>query len=435
MGNRELSRFTRLMRLGWGIADQGISSLMSLAVGVVAARALSAQAFGGFALALAAYLICLGTSRALNSEPFVVRFSGSSPGDRAVSRDAAGAAVIVGVVLGVVLVGAGLEAPGSLGEALVAMGIVLPILLLQDCFRFIAFATRRGKIAFLGETAWALALLVALVLLSLLGIHRVSAYALAWGGTAAFGALVTGTGLRVLPRPRNAPAWWRSQRDLAPRYLGEFTALNGASQFSAYLIGWIAGLIAAGSLRGAQVLMGPMTTLFLGISLFATPEGVVLAQRSDRSVVRFGRLLSAALGLMALVWAVTLMMLPNSVGHALLGSSWNGAREVLPGVGLSMVATGLSTGPFIGLRAFAAARRSLRVRVTIAPLTLIGAGLGAVVAGARGGALGMAIAVWIAFVYWQIQFAAELRERKKGRAAAAVDVESVAIDLAQENLA
>jgi hypothetical protein len=406
---------------------------MSLAVGVVAARALSAHAFGGFALALAAYWICLGTSRALNSEPFVVRFSGLSPGDRAVSRDAAGAAVVVGVTLGLVLVGAGLEAPGSFGEALIAMGIALPILLLQDCFRFIAFANRRGKIAFLGETAWALGLLIALILLSMLGIHQVSAYALAWGGTAALGALVTGIGLGVLPRPRNAPAWWRSQRDLASRYLGEFTALNGASQFSAYLIGWIAGLVAAGSLRGAWVLMGPMTTLFLGISLFAMPEGVVLAQRSDRSVVRFGRLLSAALSLTALTWAGALMLLPDSVGRALLGSSWNGAREVLPGVGLAMVANGLSTGPFIGLRAFVAARRSLRVRVMVAPLTLIGAGLGAVVAGARGGALGMAAAGWIAFLYWQIQFAAELRERKKGSVVIAADVESVAIGLAHEN--
>ena len=200
-----------------------------------------------------------------------------------------------------------------------------------------------------------------------------------------------------------------------------------------YLIGWIAGLVAAGSLRGAWVLMGPMTTLFLGISLFAMPEGVVLAQRSDRSVVRFGRLLSAALGLTALIWTIALMMLPDSVGHALLGSSWNGAREVLPGVGLAMVATGLSTGPFIGLRAFAAARRSLRVRVAVAPLTLIGAGLGAVVAGARGGALGMAAAAWIAFVYWQIEFAAELRERKKGSAVTAADVESVAVGLAHES--
>lgn len=424
-----------ISRLSWGIGDQAISSLMSLAVGVVAARALSAHAFGGFALALAAYWICLGTSRALNSEPFVVRYSGSSPGDRTVSRDTAGAAVVVGVALGLVLVGAGLAAPGSLGEALVAMGIVLPILLLQDCFRFIAFATRRGKIAFLGETAWALGLLVALVLLSILGIHRVSAYALAWGGTAALGALVTGIGLGVLPRPRNAPAWWRSQRDLASRYLGEFTALNGASQFSVYLIGWIAGLVAAGSLRGAWVLMGPMTTLFLGISLFAMPEGVVLAQRSDRSVVRFGRLLSATLSLAALTWAGVLMLLPDSVGRVLLGSSWNGAREVLPGVGLAMVATGLSTGPFIGLRAFVAARRSLRVRVMVAPLTLIGAGLGAVVAGARGGALGMAAAGWIALVYWQIQFAAELRERKKGRVEVAADVESVTVGLAHENLA
>lgn len=430
-----MSNTKLLSRISWGISDQSISSLMTLAVGVVAARALSAQSFGGFALALAAYWICLGTSRALNSEPFVVRYSGSSSSDRDIPRDASGAAVFVGVALGLVLVGVGLLAPGSFGEALVGMGAVLPILLLEDCFRFIAFATHRGKIAFLGETAWAIGLFVALVLLSLLGIHRVLAYALAWGGTAAFGALVIGAGLRVVPTPRSSLRWWRSQRDLAPRYLGEFTALNGAGQFATYLISWIAGIVAAGSLRGAMVLMGPVTTLFFGVSLFAMPEGVILARQSDRDVVRFGRLISTSLALTALVWAGGLYALPDSAGHALLGASSSGAKAVLPGVGLSVLASGLSTGPFLGLRAFAAARRSLRVRVAIAPLTLIGASLGAIVAGARGGAFGIAVASCIGFVYWQIQFRAELRERKKARVVITTGVEHAAVGLAQENLA
>jgi hypothetical protein len=397
----------------WGVFDQGISSLMSLAIGVVAARRLPAAEFGAFALALSAYWICLGTSRALTSEPFVVRFSARRDDFRARASDAAGAAIAVGVALGGALVLVGVLAPlGVLGEALVAIGAVLPLLLLQDCLRFVAFAARRGGVAFAADLAWFTALLSALAIVGFVHADRVWIYVLVWGGSAAPAAAVGCARLGVRPRLMSTTSWWLRQRDLVWRYLGEFTALNGAGQLSLYAIGWIAGLSAAGGVRGAQILMGPMTTLFIGISLFALPEGVRQSNKGTAEMLRFSRSVSGLLGVLAALWIGVLVLFHEEASHVLLGASSTGATRALPGVVLALTASGLTAGAFIGLRAYAAAKRSLWVRVAIAPLTLAGAAAGAALDGARGGALGLALAAWIGLGLWWWQFGAELRSRR-----------------------
>ena len=81
------------MRATWGVADQALSSLMGLGLSIVVAHVVSPTEFGAFALALAVYYMALGASRALASDPFVVRFSGGDEtGLRAARADGAGTA-------------------------------------------------------------------------------------------------------------------------------------------------------------------------------------------------------------------------------------------------------------------------------------------------------------------------------------------------------
>jgi hypothetical protein len=62
------------------------------------------------------------------------------------------------------------------------------------------------------------------------------------------------------------------------------------------------------------------------------------------------------------------------------------------------------------LRALAAARRSLRLRLPTAVATLCGGASGAAVAGAPGAAAGFAIGMALACPFWWFQFRAALRE-------------------------
>ena len=88
-------------RLGWGAADQGMSSLTNFLLSVYVARTLGAVAFGAFSLAYVTYAFALNASRGLCTDPFVVRFSGTylPTWRRAVAR-CTGTALIVGLVTG-----------------------------------------------------------------------------------------------------------------------------------------------------------------------------------------------------------------------------------------------------------------------------------------------------------------------------------------------
>jgi O-antigen/teichoic acid export membrane protein len=207
--------------------------------------------------------------------------------------------------------------------------------------------------------------------------------------------------------------WLKSQKDLAPRFLGEFTALNGAGQGAAYVIGAIAGLVAVGALRGGQLLLGPLNVVFLGIGIMAVPECVRLLRQSPERLWRVTQGISLLLASVALAWGLLLLLIPPQVGSALLGESWQGARSVVFALAVAMAGSGAMTGAFAGLRSLAAAPRTLAVRLTLAPLTLAAAAGGAVLAGALGAAWGFAVVAWIgAILVWR-QFGSALGEHQR----------------------
>ena len=64
-------------RLGWGLADQGMSSLSNAALSFYMAHQLGATQFGAFSIAYVTYSFALNASRGLATEPLLVRFSGA----------------------------------------------------------------------------------------------------------------------------------------------------------------------------------------------------------------------------------------------------------------------------------------------------------------------------------------------------------------------
>ena len=72
-------RLAPVARLGWGVADQGVSSLGNFAFSILIAKALSPSDFGAFAIAWVTYGMILNVSRGLATDPLVVRFSHADP--------------------------------------------------------------------------------------------------------------------------------------------------------------------------------------------------------------------------------------------------------------------------------------------------------------------------------------------------------------------
>ncbi|TDV46887.1 hypothetical protein [Actinophytocola oryzae] len=397
-------------RLSWGLGDQAVSSMSNFVVGLVVARELGVAAFGVFSLAWVTYGVILNISRGLSTDPLVVRYSGASTEDwRAATSRATGTSLVVGVAFGGVSALVGLFMGGMIGDAFLALAVVTPALLLQDAWRFAFFAAGQGHKAFLNDTVWALA---SIPLLALAAIHStVWGFMLAWGGAALVAAGYGWQQSRVVPHFNGVRDWLHRHRDLGSRYMIENVTNSGAAQLRMYGLGAIAGLADVGSVRGAELLLGPFLALLMGVSLFAVPEAARVLRRAPEKLIRFCLVIGGAQAAAAALWGLFLLLLvPDSLGRLLIADVWAPASHLILPVSLSVTAAGVITGAAAGLRALGAARRSLRSQL-VQSAGYLGFGLaGAALGGAAGMSWGSTAAMWCCAVLWWLQLRAALRD-------------------------
>jgi O-antigen/teichoic acid export membrane protein len=399
-------------RLGWGVADQAISSLGNFALGLYLARVLGATGFGAFTLVFVTSSVALNASRGLATDPLLVRHSG--PADepwRRATGAATGTAVGVGLTCGLLSAGAGLLLPAPVGPAFLALAAVLPGLMLLDSWRFAYFSCGRGRAAFAVDLGWTVLLLITLAPLHIVGGVTAARAVLAWGVTATLAGLLAAVRGGVRPRLGAVPSWLRRHRDLAGRYFAENVTFSGASQIRAVLLSSAATLAAVGQLRAAEMLMGPFVVVLMGLSQVAVPESARMLRGGADRLLRFCLALGSVQAVAALAWgAMMLVLMPLGVGRLLLGELWPAATRLLPAVTLVVVASCYTTAAGAGLRALGAAHRSLRAQLIASALYIAGGGGGAVAGGAVGAAWGSAAATLLAALLWWQQLHAGLRE-------------------------
>lgn len=394
-------------RLGWGILDQGVSSLGNFLLGVFVARSVGAQGLGALAMGLMAYAICVNASRGVSTDPLMVRYSGD-PDERwrtAVSRST-GTALLVGAAGGLVCGGIGAVmiarfGDTGLGWAFVAIAIVLPGLTLQDSWRYSFFASGQGAKAFTNDVVWTVLLVGALSVTTACGLTGARWALLVFGGAAlvAAGFGVWQSGVR--PRPWQALTWLRLTKHLGPRFLLENITLGAGSQTRTAVVAMAAGLVAAGGIRGAEMLIGPLAAILMGVAQVAVPEAARWLGRGRTPFLRLCLALSTGLATLSVVWgAVVLVVFPYRIGEMLLGSAWDDAYVLVPGVVAAATAGCLAVGPSAGLRALERADASLRAQIIV---SVIYAGFGAAggaLWGAQGAVWSTAVAAALGAVVW-----------------------------------
>lgn len=403
---RTFGRFSHMFRrLGWGVADQGVSSLSNFAVSLVVAHALGAEQFGAFTLAFTAYGVVLNASRGLSTDPLIVRFSGRrDEAWRTAVSAATGSAVVVGLAAGLICLAIGLVLPHQLGTDFVVLGIGLPALTLQDSWRFAFFAVGRGDLSLLVDLAWGLPLVGGLVVVIRSG-PSVPGCLFVFGVTGALSALVGWLLSGVRPRCSQMRSWIRDHSALGGRYLVENLAVGGSRQLQVVVIGAVAGMAAVGVVRAAGIFMGPFMVVLMGIAQVAVPEASHVLKRAPAKLGRFCLLIGGAQAAVAGCWGlVMLVVLPRGIGRVLLGSVWHAAYPLLIPVTLGVVITCLSSGAASGLRSMGAAPRSLIGQLSYCGLGLVCGYTGAVLDGALGAAWGIVIAGSLGALIWWYEF-------------------------------
>ena len=390
-------------RAAWGIADQAFSSLTNFALSAIVARHTDPVGFGRFALIFSSYLIVLGLVRSATTLPLLVRFSHTSEDDwRDATAAAIATAIILGVVAGVVCVVGGLifqELRGSL----VALAITLPGLLLQETWRHAFIAQGAPVRAFLNDLLWAVVLVPAIAI-AVRGEGSVPSFVLAWGVAGSDAGAVGMAQARVRPSIGRVRAWLRDHRDLSQNQVGEFLANTGSLQLVMYGAGAIVGLQAAGALRGAQVLLGPLHVAFQGAWIIGLSELVRVLRRRPRTFTTAAITLSAVVGAGGVAYVLLFLAFGDRVGPELLGATWTSAETVFLPMGIAAIATGLWLGASVGLRALEEARTSFRLRLIVSSGHVVGAFAGMAIADVRGAAWGLATTFSIGVAIWWLGF-------------------------------
>jgi hypothetical protein len=185
---------------------------------------------------------------------------------------------------------------------------------------------------------------------------------------------------------------------------------SGSGQIRTYGLGAITGLAAVGSVRGAELLLGPFMAVLMGLSLVAVPEASRVARSRPERLARFCLLLGGTQAAAALIWGMGLLfLLPDRIGAQLLGAVWPAASILILPATLAVMFAGISSGAATGLRALGAARRSLRAQL-ITSTCYVAAGLtGTVLGGALGSSWGVALGCLIGACGWWYQLRAALR--------------------------
>ncbi len=365
------------------VLDQAASSATNILVLVLAARLSSASGFADFSMVYVTFSVLLGLNMAYVGQTVVLeKEAGGRLGVtcRSSVLFTAGAAGVAGLVLGVV----SLVLPS--GWAFLALGLVLPFVLVQDGLRYCFSALRVPERALAADTLRLVCVVAALAVQP----QGASAgrLVLVWG-LSALPAL--GLGLWLLrPYVRGARADVRPylrRGHLGQRFVVEFAVGNGSSQLAVLGLGAFATPLAVGALRGATTLFGPLNVLFNSANAFGPP--IVGRASGKRGVVRLTAAMGTALALLGAGWAAVLYALPEGLGRHLLGDTWTAASALLPATGAQYAVMGLGTCALLTLRVLnPKATLSLQVVFSLLSVALLLGGYAAW--GVTGAAWGLA---------------------------------------------
>ena len=386
----------------WNLLDQMLSAATNVALAVLVVRAAGAAAFDAFAVGFLLFSLAIGVERSLVGQALGIRHSSrvGASRRRALGR-ASGAVLGLAVPLGLAMVLAGLLVSGQVGATLVATGAVLPFLLTQDMCRYAFFAAAEARRATANDALWALVQFTAMGVLLATGRATAVTLVLAWGGAAGVCAVVALVQLRVVPAPLATWSWLREHRDLVGYLLGDYLLTAGAFNGGYLLVGSFLGDHAVGSIRAAQVLLGPLGVVAGAAMTFGVPE---LARRATQLTSAHRRRVAfAATGGMATLSALyiaALLTLPDSVGELVFAEKWHQALEVLPVLAFAQIAALSALGPAVVVYALGQTRRTFRIMLVEAPLVLVLMIGGAVLFGVPGAVWGQLVDQVIMIVLW-----------------------------------
>ncbi len=396
----------------WAILSQGVQSVQSLLVTVLAARYGDIDDFGAFGVSFVAITLGVGLTRTTLGDVLIVgRAATILPTYGEESGRTVYLASLLGAGCSTLAAVAILWSASPLQESLVVVLIGMPVWCAAEAYRSVLFGDGRARAVVACDVTFFLVQVLLLSVLWRLNWLSANWVLIAWlaGGLVACIAGWFASG--VLPRYGGAWAWIAERRGLAGSFAADFLAGQGALQLLMGMAAAVIGLSGTASVRGAWALTGPLTAVIIGTGSAVLPAAVAARYEEDSlgdmlAVLRRG---TVFLCLAVVAWSALLLGMPQQVGHSLLGESYSGAVAALGGVLLYVFVNCASMGPVWGYRVLGLGAKGARLRLMSGFLVVTCGLIGSLVGGAPGVGAGAAVGAAVMAPAWWWSFGRETK--------------------------
>lgn len=382
--------------------DQVLSGGSNVLVLIFIAHLLGTADFGRFALLFLGFSVALVAQRSLINSTVLVHPEDADNQPRAVI----GSTVLFASLLGGVCALSGvmlLASDPSTGRGAIWLGILMPLLLLQDLGRYLAISTHRPLRAIVLDGTWLTLEAGGFLLLFARGTATFETCVVVW----AVAGAVSGLWVFIhagFPRVSDLnfswlkSRWHFSWRSCVSNTIGQVAALLGFSAIAA-----VSGGVAVGAVRAANLLSRPGSTILDGVVTSSVAD--MARERPDNRTLRRVANRTMLLSLTAATtFLLILVLCPDFLGRAVLGQTWRMAEPLLFAAGVQLVCIAGRNG----IRGALLSRRDMafimKVDVVGSVMLIALTVAGAVVADAPGvmwaSALGQALLTTAWWVLW-----------------------------------
>jgi len=343
-------------RFGLAATDQCVSSLSNFAVGVAVARLAGIAALGAYSLAYVMWLIVADVHRSLITDPMAIENDLHDPQAVRHVRIGLAAELSLGLSMalpfalgGAILLWTGQHA---YGECFLALAPWLPLLLVQDYWRWVGFMKSRPGQALANDGVFDVVQALAFVLLFFAGVRSSVLAIEAWGLGALAGACFGLVQHSVLPTLRGGVGRIWHRWSMSKWLVGESATTWGASQAYLILAGAMLGPAALGGLKAAQSLVsGPSLVLLQAGGSVGLPEASrALKERGWPGLRRVQRVITGAgllsVGLIGLV----VVLFGRQLLEFLYGHQFGRFGHIADVLALSMFLGAMSLGAILSLK-------------------------------------------------------------------------------------
>jgi O-antigen/teichoic acid export membrane protein len=388
--------------------DNVIFSVSSLVVFLWAAKALEPVDFGRFALILLTYVFVQGSVvRSLVSWTVMVHPEDADGRPRAVL----GSALILSLGAGLLCVVAGaalMIGDAGMGRSMILVGLLLPLLAVEEVGRFIAFAQARPGKAIVLDVLWLVLTVVALVAIPLFTDLNLMWMVVAWGGTGALAGVWVFV-QQGFPRGHDISLRWLKERwHFSWRSLVAASSSATVALFGAGLVAVVSGPLAVAAVRAALLLERPSTTVQMAVATSAGAE--IARERSDNSglLVHQRRAMVVSVAVAAVNFVV-LFLIPEKVGKLILGDVWPLVTPLLLVIGLRVLAMAMQSGVRAALMGRKQISQVMKIDIAGTVLSIVGFVIGAALGDAEGAMWGSLIGLSLTVAGWWWALMSHLR--------------------------